>query len=160
MYETAKKNSDYICNTFKAWGENNPLAGNSGWSKIMDINKANAKALAEAGKTIAEGMQALAQRNVEIMQKNTGEANRFLKDVSSSVKKPGDNVARQADYAKHYLESALFDSREIFEITTRYNNEATDIINNRFSAALADLANANIASSGKKEPASKRSEAA
>jgi phasin family protein len=137
--QDSKNSKDMFSNYFKNWTEGNPLSESFNFDQFVTANKLNTKALSEVARTIAEGGQTLARRQAQILQKNAEDVVRFFREVSSNAKNPESNLAKQADFARASIESVIEDSRELFEITSRYNNEANEIISRRVSDAIADL---------------------
>jgi phasin family protein len=110
------------------------------FDKFIAAGRLNAKAFSDAAKAATEGVQALTRRQAEIAQKSSEEFARFFKDVSSSAKTPEAGIAKQAEFTKSSIESAIANSKELFEMAAKSGSEASDIIGKRVSSALSELA--------------------
>ena len=119
------------------------------WDGIVNAGRQNAKALSDAAKATSEGVQAIARRQAEVTQKTIEEFSKFFKDASSS-KSAEEGLAKQAEFTKSSIESAIKSCNEISEIASKSNKEASDIISKRISGALSEVAaNANTATKKK-----------
>jgi phasin family protein len=137
--QESRSGKDMFSNYFKSLSEHYPITEMFDFDKYIAANKLNTKALSEAARTIAEGAQAVARRQAQILQKNAEDVVKFFRDVAPSARNPEMNISKHADFARASMESVIEDSRELFEITSQYNNEANEIIGRRVSDALADL---------------------
>jgi phasin family protein len=121
----------------------NPFTEALNWDVAVNSGRQNAKAFSDAAKAAGEGAQAIARRQAEVAQKNIEEFSKFFKEASSA-KNPEEGVAKQAEFAKSSIESAIKNASEISEIASKSNKEASDIISKRISGALSEVAaNAN-----------------
>ena len=150
MQESLKNYNDSLSNAFKSWTEKPSFPENFGWDKVVAANKSNAKAFADVVQALSEGGQALARRQAEIVQKSAEEVTRFLREASS-VKTHEAGIAKHADFAKASVDSALANSCELIEISSKLGNEARDIIGKRVSGAISEFA-ANCGSCASSEP--------
>lgn len=105
---------------------------------LMEAQRKNLEALAEANKLALEGVQAVFKRQAEILQKTIDEVQGNLKDVSASGS-PQDAVVMQADLVKGAFENALGNMRELAEMVSKSNTEAFDTVNKRFGESLEEL---------------------
>ena len=105
---------------------------------VLEAQRKNLEALAEANKLALEGVQAVFKRQAEILQKTLEEVQGNLKDVSAAGT-PQDAVAKQADVVKAAFETALGNMRELAEMVSKSNTEAFDTVNKRFSESLEEL---------------------
>ncbi len=134
-------NKNPFSDLFNSWTSNLPNAAESfDWDKLINASRLNAKAFSDAAKAAAEGAQALSRRQAEILQNNAEEISKFFKEISTSVKNPEAGVAKQAEFAKSSIESAISNSKELVEMAVKSNAEANDIITKRISVALTELA--------------------
>ena len=125
----------------------NPFAdlfGSFGLDQAIAASRLNAKAFSDATKAAAEGAQALSRRQAEIFQNAAEEASNFWKEAGTPEKNPEANVAKQTEFAKKSIESAIANSKELLEMANKSNTEAGEIISKRVSAALNEFsANSN-----------------
>ena len=138
MQETFKNYNESISNSFKSWADKAPFGDGYGWDRFVAANKSNAKALADVAQAISEGGQALARRQAEIIQRTADDIVKFFKE-SANAKSPEACIAKQADFAKSSVDSAINNSRELVEISSKLNSEARDIIGKRVANAISEL---------------------
>lgn len=106
---------------------------------IVAGQKKNVEALVAANRTAVEGFQAVAKRQTEILQETMSELTKAVQNLGKSATSPKDLVANQADLAKNIFEKSLANMRELAEMVTKSQNEATQHINARISATLDEL---------------------
>ena len=106
--------------------------------KIMESQRKNVEALTAANQLAAEGMQAIYKRQMEILQQSMDEV-RDVADTMKDTKDPRDAAAKQAELAKTAYEKALSNMRELAEMTTKANAEASDAINARIAESLEEV---------------------
>jgi phasin family protein len=105
---------------------------------IVAGRKKDLEALTAANRVAFEGLQAVAKRQGEILQETMGEASKVV-DALSKAGSPQDVAAKQAEIAKEGFEKALSNMRELAEMVTKANQEATSTINARISASLDEI---------------------
>jgi phasin family protein len=106
---------------------------------VVASQKKNVEALVAANRSAVEGMQAVLRRQVEILQETVSEITKSLQTVGKSVGSPQELVVAQADLAKKVFEKSLANMRELAEMVSKSQNEATQHINARISATLDEL---------------------
>lgn len=105
---------------------------------LIASQKKNVEALTSANKVAFEGLQAVAKRQTEILQETMNEASKAI-DVLAKAGSPQEVAAKQAELAKDAFERALANMRELAEMVTKANQEATNTINTRISATLDEI---------------------
>lgn len=105
---------------------------------LVASQKKNLEALTSANRVVIEGVQAVAKRQAEILQQTMNEATKAL-DTLSKASSPQDVAAKQAELAKDAFERALGNMRELAEMVSKANQQATDTINSRISATLDEI---------------------
>ena len=105
---------------------------------LMASQRKNIEALTAANKLAFEGFQAVATRQTEILRQTMEELQKMMTEVMSASS-PEDRVAKQADMAKAAFEKALSNMKEVAEMVTKSNTEATTVISNRISDSLEEL---------------------
>lgn len=105
---------------------------------IATTQKKNIEALTAANRTVVEGMQALAKRQTEVLQETMREASQAVAELSKSSS-PGDLVAKQAELVRSAFEKGVTTMREMADIVSKSNREATDTINARITATLEEV---------------------
>jgi phasin family protein len=106
---------------------------------VVASQKKNVEALVAANRTAVEGFQAVAKRQAEILQETMSELTKAVQNLGKSAGSPKELVANQADLAKSIFEKSLANMRELAEMVTKSQNEATQHINARISATLDEL---------------------
>ena len=105
---------------------------------LVASQKKNLEALTSANRVAFEGLQAVAKRQAEILQETMNEASKAV-DSLSKAGSPPDMAAKQAELAKDAFERALGNMKELAEMVTKANQEATSTINSRISATLDEI---------------------
>ncbi|MBK8209674.1 MAG: phasin family protein [Rhodospirillales bacterium] len=105
---------------------------------IVASQKKNLEALTSANRVAIEGMQAVVKRQAEILQQTMNEASKAV-DALSKAGSPPDVAAKQAELTKDAFERALANMRELAEMVSKSNQEATSTINSRISASLDEM---------------------
>lgn len=105
---------------------------------IAATQKKNIEALTAANRTAVEGLQALAKRQSEVLQETMREASQAVAELSKSSS-PGDLVAKQAELVRSAFEKGVSTMREMADIVSKSNREATDTINARITATLEEV---------------------
>jgi phasin family protein len=105
---------------------------------MMAMQKRNMEALTQANQLALEAMQAVLTRQTEVLRQTLEEsaaAMRGLMDPSSG----DDKVTRQADLMKTSFEKALANMREVAELMTKSQREASEVINRRIAESLDEV---------------------
>lgn len=105
---------------------------------LMASQRKNIEALTAANKLAFEGFQAVATRQTEILRQTMEELQKMMTEVMSAST-PEDRVAKQAELAKTAFEKALANMKEVAEMVTKSNTEATNVISNRITDSLEEL---------------------
>ena len=105
---------------------------------VVEAQRRNLEALAQANQVAADGMRALAERQAEILRQGMEQAASAMGTMLSSGS-PEDKAARQTEFAKGAFERAIANARELAEMTTRAQSEAGDVIARRMAASMDEL---------------------
>jgi len=105
---------------------------------LVASQKKNLEALTGANRVAFEGLQAIAKRQGEILQETMNETSKAM-DQLSKAGSPQEVAAQQAQIAKSAFERALANMRELAEMVSKANQEATSTINSRISATLDEI---------------------
>ncbi|MEQ8603075.1 MAG: phasin family protein [Marivibrio sp.] len=105
---------------------------------LMDSQRKNFEALAQANKTAVEGFQAVFTRQGEILKQIMDEANASLQAMNASGK-PDAAAAQNIDQIKDSLEQAVTNMRELSEMVSKSQQEAFDILNGRMTEQLDEI---------------------
>lgn len=106
---------------------------------IMDAQRKNIEALTAANQTAVQGMQAVAQRQAEILSQSMNEVSSIAQQLASSASNPQEMTAKQAELVRKAFEQALANARELAEMVSKSNTEAFAIINKRVTESLQEL---------------------
>src|SRR5262245_53538271 len=82
---------------------------------MLQAQRKNIEALTAANRTAAEGLQAFARRQSEILRQNMAELQSQLSSAVSSGA-PEEKLAKQAELAKSAFEKAIKDMKELSEL--------------------------------------------
>ena len=105
---------------------------------LVSSQKKNLEALTSANRVAYEGLQAVAKRQAEILQETMNEASKAV-DQLSKTGSPPEIAAKQAELTKSAFERALANMRELAELVSKANQEATNTVNSRISASLDEI---------------------
>ncbi|MBB4266781.1 phasin family protein [Roseospira visakhapatnamensis] len=105
---------------------------------ILESQKKNVEALTHANKLAFEGMQAVMQRQAELLRQSMEE---YAKSAQSfgDMKDPQDAMARHTEMAKQAFERMISNMREMSELMAKSNNEVFELLNKRFSETLEEM---------------------
>ena len=106
---------------------------------VMDAQRKNIEALTAANQAAVQGMQAVAQRQAEIMSQAMSEVSSIAQQLASSVSNPQEITTKQAELAGKGFEQALANMRELAESVSKSNADAFTIINKRVTESLQEL---------------------
>ena len=115
------------------------MPGMPDFQAFADAQKRNLQALTTANKLAMEGAQAVARRNVEIMQQVMGEMTQAVQSMTTAEGSPGDKAKSQAEMMKAGYERAVANMQEIAELIQKSNGEAVGVLNRRFAEALEEV---------------------
>ncbi|HOW77356.1 MAG TPA: phasin family protein [Candidatus Competibacteraceae bacterium] len=105
---------------------------------IMDAQRKNIEALNAANQTAVQGIQAVAQRQAEILSQAMSEVSSIAQQFSTAGN-PQEMTAKQTELARKAFEQALANARELAEMVSKSNTEAFAIINKRVTESLQEL---------------------
>ncbi|TCH96801.1 phasin family protein [Roseococcus sp. SYP-B2431] len=106
---------------------------------LAEAQKRNLDALTAANKLAMEGAQAVARRNMEIVQQVMGEMSQAVQSLATAEGSPQDKATRQAELMKAAYERAVANMQEIAELIQKSNGEAVGVLNRRFGEALEEV---------------------
>ena len=106
---------------------------------VMDAQRKNIEALTAANQTAVQGMQAVAQRQAEILSQSMNEVSSIAQQLAGSASNPQEMTAKQAELVRKAFEQALANARELAEMVSKSNTEAFAIINKRVTESMQEL---------------------
>lgn len=107
-------------------------------SSVVASQQRNIEALTEANKLAAEGMQAVAQRQVELLRQMMEETSKGVQEVMTAGS-PQKSMSKETELAQTALAQSIANMREVAEMITRSQNEAVDVLANRMTESLDEL---------------------
>ncbi|HUN43957.1 MAG TPA: TIGR01841 family phasin [Acetobacteraceae bacterium] len=105
---------------------------------FIAANRRNIETLTAANRVAMEGAQAVARRNMEIMQQNLSELTECMKALASA-EGPQAKAARQAELLKQAYERAVANMQELRDLIQQSNAEALSLLNKRFAEAMDEV---------------------
>lgn len=106
---------------------------------VMDAQRKNIEALTAANQAAVQGMQAVAQRQAEILSQVVSEISSVAQQLANASSTPQELTSKQAELARKAFEQALANARELAEMVSKSNTEAFAIINKRVTESLQEL---------------------
>lgn len=107
---------------------------------VMASQRRNVEAMTKANQLAFEGIQAVARRQSEIARQLVDEANAMMKEMMAQGT-PEEKVAKQADVMRVQFEKNLANLRELSNLMSKSNDEASAVLSKRFSEGLVELKN-------------------
>lgn len=105
---------------------------------LVETQRRNIEAVTQANRVAFEGLQAVSQRQVEILRRAMDEATKAVREIAAPGQ-PAEKLAVQTEMLKDAYETVLANVRELTEITTKSNTEAADLLSHRFADSLDEL---------------------
>ncbi len=105
---------------------------------LIESQQRNIEALTKANQVAFAGVQAIMQRQAEMLSKTLDETAKAVQ-VFSKTGKPEDVWAKQADLLKETYEHGLSDLRELTELSTKANTQAADLLTHRVTDGLDEF---------------------
>ena len=105
---------------------------------LLTAHRRNIEALVESNKVALEGAQAVARRNMEIMQQSMAQLTETMQAMASP-EAPQAKAAKQADMVKNAYERAGTNLKELGEMIQHANADAVGILQKRFTAAVEEV---------------------
>jgi len=108
---------------------------------FLETQRKNLQAISEAQQSAFEGIQAITQRQTELLSQ-------FVEDNSSIAKQalnegtPEEKIAQNADIFKSTYERNINTLQEMSDMIGQSNQKATGILNKRVSASVSELKSA------------------
>lgn len=106
---------------------------------IVDAQRKNIEALTAANQAAVQGIQAVAQRQAEILSQAMSEVSSVAQQLAGSASNPQEMTTKQAELVRKAFEQALANARELAEMVSKSNTEAFAIINKRVTESLQEL---------------------
>ena len=114
---------------------------------LMETQRRNLEAVTKANQVAFDGVQAVAQRQAEILRQAMDEATKAVQTLSKTDKIE-DVWVKQTELVKEAYELALANLRELTELGTKTNTEAADVLSHRVADSLDEIKGALSAKKG------------
>lgn len=115
---------------------------------LIEAQRKNFEAINAANRIALEGVQAMARRQVEIVQETVEVTNKAMQQMSGSGK-PEEALVRQTEMLKDAFAHGVSNARELAEMSSKSNGEAFETLNKRFAEGLDEIQTALKATTAK-----------
>jgi phasin family protein len=105
---------------------------------LVETQRKNIEAFTTANQTAYSGLQALMQRQAEVLRTSFEDISASFTDLMSTAS-PEEKATKQADMLKTGYEKAVANSRQVFDMVARNNSEALDVLNKRVTESLEEI---------------------
>ena len=106
-------------------------------TSIIEARRKDIEALAEANRIAYEGMQALVQKQTEILSKSMQEIQATAQKMATSGN-PAEAMTRQGELVQQGLQTAFNNMRELTEMAQKSQAEALAVITKRAEQSIAE----------------------
>ena len=106
-------------------------------SALMEARRRDVEALTQANQIAYQSMQALAQREAEILQQTMAEWQGAMAGMAG--KSPTEMAAKGAELATQAFGRALANMRELAEMASKSQTQTYEVLNRRFQENLEEL---------------------
>ena len=107
-------------------------------SSMVASQKRNMEAITEANRVAAEGMQALAKRQMEFAQQAFDEIRQAYQG-SGAVASPQEAAQKQGELVQESFGKAVTNLREMAEMVAKSNSEAFEVVNQRMNESMEEF---------------------
>lgn len=108
---------------------------------LAEAQKRNLEAMVAANRLAMEGAQAVARRNLEIMQQSMAEMAQSMQGMVALDGNPAQKAQQQAEAMKTAYERAVTNMKELSDLIQKSNGEAMEVLNRRFAEAMEEARN-------------------
>jgi phasin family protein len=105
---------------------------------FLAANRKNIETFSAANRVALEGAQAVAKRQMEMVQSSMSEIADAMKQLASADA-PQEKAAKQAELLKHAYQQAVAHMTELSDLIRQSNAEALALINRRFEEAMDEV---------------------
>lgn len=106
---------------------------------LADAQKRNVEAMVTANRLALEGAQAVARRNLEIVQQSMAEMVQSMQGLATLDGNPAQKAQQQAEAMKTAYERAVTNMKELSDLIQKSNGEAMEVLNRRFAEAMEEV---------------------
>ena len=105
---------------------------------FLAANRKNIETFSAANRVAIEGAQAVAKRQMEMVQSSMSEIADAMKELASADA-PQEKAAKQAELLKQAYQRAVGHMKELSDLIRQSNAEALALINKRFEEAMDEV---------------------
>ena len=105
---------------------------------VWASQRRNIEALSQANQAAADGVQALARRQIELTRETFEGFSGLIRDWTSPSSAE-DRIAKNTEYLKQMLEKGVTHSRDMATIAAKAGTDAAEILHKRASESLDEL---------------------
>jgi phasin family protein len=105
---------------------------------LLAANRKNIETFSAANRVALEGAQAVAKRQMEMVQSTMTEIAEAMKSLAATDA-PHDKAAKQAELLKQAYQRAVAHMKELSDLIQQSNAEALSLINRRFEEAMDEV---------------------
>jgi phasin family protein len=106
--------------------------------KLIETNRKNIDALSESAMAAADGAQAVARKQREVLEAGLQEATALAKGFQP-LGDPRETVARQTEFVKKVFEVAVQGARESAKVSRESTVEAVKVLQDRMKASIDEI---------------------
>lgn len=106
---------------------------------LAEAQKRNVEAMVAANRLALEGAQAVAKRNLEIVQQSMAEMVQSMQGLATLDGNPAQKAQQQAEAMKTAYERAVTNMKELSDLIQKSNGEAMEVLNRRFAEAMEEV---------------------
>ncbi len=106
--------------------------------RLIEAQQRNMEAITRANRIAMEGAQAMLRRQGEIFSDSLAEGGRAMHRLAAAST-PEERMSVQTEIVKEAYERGLANLRELSELNSKSNEEATEVLNKRISEALEEM---------------------
>lgn len=105
---------------------------------FLETQRKNIQALSEANQLAMEGLQAIAQRQTEILSQIVEDNSSLAKEIMNEGT-PEEKMAKNAKLFKTVYQRTVSNMKELSEIINKSNQDASNVINKRVTATMNEI---------------------
>jgi phasin family protein len=110
------------------------------FAELLAAHNKNIEALTQANQIAISGLQAVATRQMEFVQRAMAEAAQLARQGTPSPNL-SESIARQAEIARQAFDASIANMREVADTLQKSGREAVDVVNQRIAQSLLELQN-------------------
>lgn len=109
--------------------------------EMMECHRKNLQAISDAQQLAFESMQAVAQRQSEIVSQFIQENSKLAKEILSEGS-PEQKIAKNTEIIKKIYDKTTVNVQELSDMINKSNTEAGKLLNKRVSASIGEISSA------------------